>query len=339
MKINKLIQEPVITSKTIQKTSGNEINSDKVQFSTGGIDGTIANIDTLKKLSTNRTEELKKVMEPDRPVCENTSLWDNYVENSMMFASLFSNTPIDVKTLSIAHRGGAEFRPENTIASFQNAIKLRSDYVELDVHLSKDGYPVVIHDSTLERTTDGTGNVKDKTLDELKKLDCGSWFSEEFRGEKIPTLEEVLDLAKGRTGVVIEIKNDKDLQDGIEDKIIKTVREKDMVKDVIIISFNKDRIKKINDLDGTIDTGLLYGGNIPDICEMALATGIDYICPYWKNVNEDIIEKAHSCDLKVNIWTVNEASLMKKFTEMGVDGIITDRPDLLLEEHENSSTQ
>lgn len=332
MNINKLIQKPVIISKTARQNSGAYINSDKLQVSTGGIDGSIVNIDILKKLSTNRTEDQKKITEPDRPACENISLWDNYVKNSIIGVSLFSNTPVDAKILAIAHRGGSAFRPENTMASFQHAIKLKADYVELDVHLSKDGYPVVIHDNTLERTTDGTGYVKDKNLEELKKLDCGSWFSEEFKGEKIPTLEEVLDLAKGKTGVVIEIKNDKDLQDGIEEKIIKTVREKNMMKDVIIISFNYDRIKKVNELDGTIDTGLLYGGNKPDICEMASEAGIDYICPYWKNVSEEIIKKAHSCDLKVNIWTVNESPLIKKFTEMGVDGIITDRPDFFLEE-------
>lgn len=245
---------------------------------------------------------------------------------------LFSNASGKEKTLSIAHRGGAAIRPENTMSAFENAMKMGVDYIELDVHLSKDGVPVVIHDSGLERTTDGTGKVEDKTLEELKKLDCGKWFSEKFREEKIPELEEVMDLVKDKTGLVIEIKNCDDLYDGIEEKIVKLVREKNMVRDIIIISFNYDRLKKVNELDESIDTGFLYGGNKTDVCNMALDAGIDYISPYWQNVNEELIKEAHSHNLRVSIWTVNDTDVMKKFIGMGVDAITTDRPDLLLKE-------
>ncbi|MEQ8169566.1 MAG: glycerophosphodiester phosphodiesterase family protein [Candidatus Eremiobacterota bacterium] len=245
---------------------------------------------------------------------------------------LFSQASGKEKTLSIAHRGGADIRPENTMSAFENAINIGADYIELDVHLSKDGVPVVIHDSGLERTTDGKGKVEDKTLEELKKLDCGKWFSEEFRGEKISALEEVMELVKGKIKLAIEIKNCKDLDDGIEEKIITLAGNHDMLQDIIIISFSYDRIKKVNELDGSITTGFLYGGSKRDVCKMAIDAGIDYICPHWMPVTEELIKEAHSYNLRVNIWTVNNPALMKKFIDMGADAITTDRPDYLLEE-------
>jgi glycerophosphoryl diester phosphodiesterase len=222
----------------------------------------------------------------------------------MVFTSifLFSNAKGKEKTLSIAHRGGSVCRPENTMAAFKNAIKMGVDYIELDVHMSKDGYPVVIHDASLERTTNGTGKVEDKTLEELKKLNAGSWFSDEFIGEKLPTLEEVMDLAKNKTGIVIEIKKGDNLYDGIEEKIVKLIRDKDMVHDVIVISFNYELLKKVHELDGHIATGLLYGGNKPDICKMAHDAGIDYISPSWQTVTEDMIKEAHSVNIKVRAF-------------------------------------
>jgi len=251
-----------------------------------------------------------------------------------IFALLFSNASGEERTLCVAHRGGSAYAPENTVAAFENAVKMGVDYIELDVHLTKDGYPVVIHDDSLERTTDGTGKVKDKTLDELKELDAGSWFSDEFKGEKLPTLEEAMDFVKGRAGLFIEIKSGNDLCDGIEEKIVELIREKDMVREVIVISFNYDRIKNINELDPEIATGFLYGGNVPDVCEMALNAGVDYISPSWQAVTEDIIKEAHSNNIGVSLWTINEPDIMKKFIDLGVDAITTDKPDLLLKELE-----
>ena len=218
------------------------------------------------------------------------------------------------------------------MAAFEIALKMGADYIEVDVHLSKDGIPVVIHDSSLERTTDGKGKVKDKTLEELKKLDAGSWFSEEFKEERIPTLEEVLNFSSGRIGVVIEIKSGSDLSDGIEEKIVKLIREKDMAEEVIVISFNYDRLKKINDIDSDIDTGFLYGGEVPDLFEKALEGGIDYISPAWQGADESLIKEAHSNNLKVSLWTINDPEVMKQFINLKADAITTDRPDLLIKE-------
>jgi len=236
------------------------------------------------------------------------------------------------KTICIAHRGGAAYAPENTLAAIKNAVKIGADYAEIDVHLSKDGEIVVIHDDELERTTNGKGQVKDKTLKELKRLDAGSWFSPKFKGERIPTLEEVLDTAKGKIGIVIEIKNGPNFYEGIEEKVVKLVRKKDMVDDVIVISFDHSCLKKVHKLDPGIKTGALYYANILDMKNLSKTTGAKYMCPGWHLVTADSIKEAHKNGLKVNIWTVNDAATMRKFIKMGVDCISTDKPDILLNE-------
>jgi glycerophosphoryl diester phosphodiesterase len=249
-----------------------------------------------------------------------------------MVIFLFSTASAKAKTLCIAHRGGSAYCPENTMSAFENAVLMGADYVELDVHLSKDGYIVVIHDDTVNRTTDGTGQVKDKTLEELKKVDAGSWFSDKFKGERLPTLEEVMDFAKGKIGLVIEIKNTSGDCEGIDEKVVKLLQEKDMVKDVIVISFDKKLIKNVHKLDENIPTGILFGGKVENPCEMADELGATYLSPYWGIVTEDMVKDVHSNNLKLNLWTVNETDIMKKLIDLGVDAITTDKPDLLLKQ-------
>ncbi len=234
------------------------------------------------------------------------------------------------ETLCIAHRGGAAYAPENTLAALNNAIKIGADYSEVDVHLSSDGHVVVIHDDLLERTTDGEGLVKDMTVARLKELDAGSWFSEEFKGEKIPTLEEVLDTAKGKIGVVIEIKNGPYFYEGIEQKVIDLVEEKNMEKDVIIISFDHECIKTVNSIAPFIATGVLYYANILDVEELKEDTGAEYICPGWALATQKALKDCHEEKIKMNIWTVNDEKVMKKFIDLKVDAITTDKPDVLL---------
>src|SRR5690606_9559351 len=141
----------------------------------------------------------------------------------------------------IAHRGFSGAAPENTLAAFRKGIEIGSDMIELDVHLSRDGELVVIHDETLERTTNGKGRVADNTLMELKDLDAGSSFAPQFSGEKIPTLIEVIELAKGRVLVNIEIKNPTHQRYSITELAEKTLREvkkAGMIDKFIFSSFN-----------------------------------------------------------------------------------------------------
>ncbi|HPZ07042.1 MAG TPA: glycerophosphodiester phosphodiesterase family protein [Candidatus Eremiobacteraeota bacterium] len=180
-----------------------------------------------------------------------------------------SKSPISEKVLIIAHRGSSKLAPENTMASFKEAYKHGATAIELDTHRTKDGYLVIIHDDTLDRTTNGHGKVGDFTLKELKELDAGSWFGPEFKGEKIPTLEEVLQWAKGKVKVDIEVKNSSQYP-GIEKDILKLVEEKDLKDDVFITSFDKSVSENIKDMAPEIKTGLLIS---PDLLVKALKIG------------------------------------------------------------------
>src|SRR3977135_4331183 len=163
------------------------------------------------------------------------------------------------------HRGNADEFPENTMASFRSAIELGVDLIECDVHRSEDGGLPVIHDHLLDRTTDGSGLVRDHSMAELKSFDAGRWKGPTFRGERIPSLDEVLALAKGKVGVAIEIKNLPLPYPGIEDAVVKTVRESGMVQDVVVISFDHRSIKRIAELEPQILTGVLEAARPVDV--------------------------------------------------------------------------
>ncbi len=234
------------------------------------------------------------------------------------------------RPLCVAHRGGAAYAPENTISAFKNAIRMKADYMELDVHMSRDGHVVVIHDETLDRTTNGVGLVRDMSLAQLRELDAGSWFSKEFEGEKIPTLREALELARGRIGVVIEIKNGPVFYEGIEEEVVKLVDELEMVEDVIIISFDHASIRKAHRLNPDIAGGILFYGNILDVDRVARNSKAQFVCPGWKLLTPEMISDCHDRGLKLNTWTVNDEAVMTRFIREGVDMITTDRPDVLI---------
>ena len=150
----------------------------------------------------------------------------------------------DVET--IAHRGASGYAPENTMAAFEKAVDMKADYFELDVQMTKDGKLVVIHDTSVDRTTDGSGMVKDLTLEEIHNLDAGSWFGEEFANERIPTLGEVLDEFRGKSGILIEIKSPS-LYPGIEEKIAAELSARNLDKPnnnkIIVQSFDQESVQ------------------------------------------------------------------------------------------------
>ncbi|HHW48137.1 MAG TPA: glycerophosphodiester phosphodiesterase, partial [Clostridiaceae bacterium] len=163
------------------------------------------------------------------------------------------------KPVVIAHRGAPKHAPENTIAAFRKALELGAEGIELDVHLSADGHLVVIHDEKVDRTSDGKGLVKEKTLEELKALDFGSWFSKEFKGETIPTLDEVLELLKSWTGIInIEIKGGSVFYPNIEEKVVRKIEKLKIEEKIIISSFNHYSLVEIKKLNPKIKTGILY---------------------------------------------------------------------------------
>jgi glycerophosphoryl diester phosphodiesterase len=237
----------------------------------------------------------------------------------------------------IAHRGASAYAPENTLMAVRRAMEMRAEMVEVDVLLSKDGIPVLLHDPSLERTTSGQGLVSDFTLSELKRLDAGSWFSEKTKAEPIPTVEELLELVKGKMALNLEIKTQAltdSLEGGIVQKVVDLVRKHGMQENVIVSSFDPRAIRQLKEYAPEIPgailyTAELYGDKHPiDIVKELKADAFN--CS-WKEIRKDWVDSLHHHKIPVNIYTVNADTLMHQMLDLGVDGIFTDYPDLLLQ--------
>jgi len=237
--------------------------------------------------------------------------------------------------LTIAHRGASAYYPENTMAAFRGALDIEADMMELDVLLSKDGEVVVIHDATLKRTTNGKGRVADKTYEELKKLDAGSWFDKKFSDEKIPHLREVLELAKDSIAVNIEIKTEAvtdHVNGGIEEKALELVKELDMENQVIFSSFDYRALQHLRQLDEDIPTAVLYNkeqssGKTPS--QLADSLQADLFNCSFRQFSTEWINNASRDTLPIMVYTVNRQLRMEILLKQGVKGIFSDKPDLL----------
>lgn len=230
-----------------------------------------------------------------------------------------SNSPI-----LIAHRGLSAIAPENTLVAFKYAINSKADMIELDVRLTKDETPVVIHDARVDRTTNGIGKVKSFYLWVLKELDAGSWFHPKYRGEKIPTLEEVLKLTNLKIPINIEIKTST-LQDKIAEKVLAVVFENGYIEKVLISSFAPRVLKKVNKLTSEIPTALLYHYPIHfNIVKTLKNLNVVALIHNYKFTTQKIVEKIHNVGLKIFVYTVNKPEDIVKMVNIGVDGIITD---------------
>jgi glycerophosphoryl diester phosphodiesterase len=228
----------------------------------------------------------------------------------------------------IAHRGASAHAPENTLAAFQRAVELGAPFIETDLHLTRDGRFVAIHDKTLQRTTNGQGAVQDFTLAELRQLDAGKWFDRPFSGEHIPTLAEVLEFGRANDVVFyLEIKYEGAW--GMHHALVAALREHDASARTIVISFDPGTLRSVRELDASIMVGLLGERPEADLVQMALDSGARQICPRYDMVTHELIERAHVASLRVATWTVNEAAQMRTMIAAGVDGIITDVPDRL----------
>ncbi len=233
----------------------------------------------------------------------------------------------------IAHRGASSRAPQNTLAAFEKAIELGADMVELDVHLSKDGRIVVMHDSTVDSTTDGSGKISEMTLEEIKNLDAGSHFDEEFSGERVPTLEEVLELTEDEIGLNIELKTRSEENEGLEEKVLNLLDKYDTTETVMISTFSFDSAKKVNDINANIPVGLLYL-TLPLTAWHAKRIHkkrpwADAAHPWHWTIGERHVRKIHELGVDVNVWTVDSERNIKKMIDHGVDGIITNKPELV----------
>lgn len=227
-----------------------------------------------------------------------------------------------------AHRGAKGYYPENTLVSFEAAIKQGADGIELDVHLSKDGYVVVCHDEILNRTTNGKGFIKNYNLYELKQLDAGSWFDKKYKDEKLPMLDEVMELIKGTNITLnIELKAGSIFYQGIEEKVLKMVQKFNLVDRVIISSFDHHSIVKIKNINSEIKTGMLYMESLYNPLKYIESLGVDAIHPNYTTLTEKLINDAVELNLDINTYTVNLEDDIKKLKHKSINAIITDYPD------------
>lgn len=225
----------------------------------------------------------------------------------------------------IAHRGASGHFPENTLCAFQRAVECGADMCELDVQLSHDGALVVIHDDTVDRTTGGSGPVNAMTLAELKRLDASAEFPE-FKGERVPTLDEVLSSLKGRCALNIELK-----APDVETKVCACIGAYDAFDSVIVSSFDWTALARVKKIDHRIRIGLLAEHGAMWMMAAALSMGADAIHPRVDLVTETLCGAAHERKLKVYAWTADDPALMRRLAACGVDGIMTNFPERLRE--------
>lgn len=241
------------------------------------------------------------------------------------------------KILNIAHRGFSGKYPENSRAAFEAAFKLKGcDGVESDVHLTKDGEPVIIHDDLVDRTTDGKGMVCDYTFKEIRKLDCGGWFNKEFSGERIMHLDELIELMLEHDSTMnIEIKNYLVFYEGIEEIVLKSIDKYKARDKIFLSSFNHFAMNISKKIDPQIRTGYLMEYPMIAADNYVAENGMDAFHPayqwlFYKN-DPDIVARMQSRGINVNTWTVNEKADMQACVDLGVNGIITNYPDRLIE--------
>lgn len=225
------------------------------------------------------------------------------------------------------HRGAMGSAPENTFASFALAVEQGVDAVELDVHLTADDEVVVIHDHHLERTTTGHGVVREHTLAQIRALEAGSRFDARFAGERVPTLAEVLDWARDRCILDIEIKGGPAPYPGIAACVIDLIRRHGMVDRVLVISFDHPTMRQVKELAPEVATGVLYSGRPIDPITLAHAAGANALMPYWANLMAEDVERAHAAGLSVHPWATSEPEEIRSLLAMGVDSVCSNHPD------------
>lgn len=236
----------------------------------------------------------------------------------------------------IAHRGasGKGWAPENTLVAFQKAIEIGTDAIEMDVHRTKDGHVVVCHDTTLDRTTDRHGAIKDLTLSEIKQADAGNRFGPAFAGERIPTLKEALDLVQDKALALIEIK-----PEDIAREVVRTIEAHDAVERVVVQSFHKEVVREVGILNPHLRRALLIGVPAIDVgrtrairlTRRTTEVGASILSLSHNAATPKLVQELHRRGLTLWGWTVDEFDDLRRMLQIGVDGIISNYPDRLNE--------
>ncbi|MCT4612294.1 MAG: glycerophosphodiester phosphodiesterase family protein [Clostridia bacterium] len=234
-----------------------------------------------------------------------------------------------------AHRGAQELAPENTINAFKKAIDIGAHGIELDVQLTKDEEVVVIHDYRIDRTSNGLGRVSDYNLEEIRSMDFGGWYSEEYKGEKIPKFIEVINIIKNENiKLNVELKsNINDTANVLVNKVVEIIEENNILDNVIVTSFNHKELVEVKKLNSNIETGILYEGVLNNLIEYAKSIGATSIHPDYEYINKELIDLAHENDMKVRAWYIHGMTAqadLKKLIEYGIDGLIVNNPKMFL---------
>lgn len=238
----------------------------------------------------------------------------------------------------IAHRGACKVAPQNTMPAFEKGLEIGIDGFETDVHLTSDGVPVLCHDYEIEETSNGHGLITSMTLDELRQYDFGSYFDEKFEGTTIPTLEEFLTLCEDDDVEVmnIEIKPSKENDMTVVHKTIEAVKAHGLFDKLLISSFSAKMLLESKKIDKNCKTAFLYSPIDKIVVKIlftaarfAKALGLTALHPHYSLVTDKYVAKAHACGIQVNTWTVNKEKDIRRMIKMGVDGIITDYPELV----------
>jgi glycerophosphoryl diester phosphodiesterase len=227
----------------------------------------------------------------------------------------------------IAHRGASSYAPENTFAAFDLALQMGVHHIELDVESTSDGHIVVIHDGTVNRTTNGGGLVTSHTLAALRELDAGAWFETTFAGERIPLFEEVLARYQGQVHIHTEIKG---RSTSLAHRTVDLIREYRMVDQVTITSFQHVRLEEIRAYAPEFPTGWLIMEVSDTTIAQARALGLSQLCPRAPIVTPELVRRLHVEGLVVRAWGVTTEALMQRVVQAGADGMTVNFPDTLI---------
>jgi glycerophosphoryl diester phosphodiesterase len=239
--------------------------------------------------------------------------------------------------LVIAHRGDSAHRPENTLASFSSALEVGAELVELDVHLTRDDHVVVIHDATLERTTNGSGRVIEQTLAEIRALSAGypARFGDAYAGERVPLLAEVLGLVEGRARAMIELKHESvndDAAGGLEARTIAEVRRAGMSDDVALISFDRRALLRCRELAPEISRGhLFHRAGVDEVLAGAREIGSALVMPEKGMLGEELRDRARDAGVRVATWVVDDPDELRALRRYDLYGVGSNRPGVLIE--------
>jgi glycerophosphoryl diester phosphodiesterase len=235
------------------------------------------------------------------------------------------------RTLVVGHRGASGSAPMNTLTAFQLALAQGADGIELDTHLTKDGVLIVLHDFTVDHTTDGSGYARDMTLVEIKQLDAGYKFGASFRGTRIPTLDEVFERVGGKLLINVEIKSEGQETDGVEQAVANCIRRHGLQSSIIVSSFNPYALQRLRQILPEVPIGYLYAPDWMFWPEVMDTIPHEARHPHFSVIDSAYMKAAREHGWRVNTWTVNDPEEARRLRDLGVDAIITDYPARMIE--------